>query len=105
MCVTDGTGDVMVGRKYGGMNLPHLHTENLTTQQEFFTTQQHFPQHTKTSQHNINLSQHNTKLSQHNKNLAQHNSFPTGHNTTEVELPVPILNQTLFVDISCRNYL
>ena len=52
-------------------------------------------QHRKTLQHNINLSQHNTKLSQHNKNFPQHNSFPTGHNTT-----VPILNQTLFVDIS-----
>ena len=90
-------------RMYGGMNLPHLHTENLTTQQDFFTTQQHLhntTQHTKNSQHNINLSQHNTKLSQHNKNFSTNNFYKkylqnkvwfkigTGNSTSVVLWPV-----------------
>jgi len=67
------------------MNLPHLHTENLTTQQEFFTTQQHFPQHNTThknltTQHKFITTQYKTFTTQQEFSTTQQFSHRPQHN-------------------------
>jgi len=72
------------------MNLPHLHTENLTTQQEFFTTQQHFPQHNTphknlTTQHKFIATQYKTFTTQQEFSTTQQFSHRSQHNGSWIQ--------------------